>query len=517
LIFFNRRAKHGELFFMASTFNYSIIGMVAWSMLHMIQSCASTQKSTRGLSTIVVDNSTAAHDANQNAKNSNGRSTANNIEDTNDEENSAETDIGAEEDDEELDLISSIDDAEFCKDNIYAQYLKNQYLKDNPKAQNPEKSVKLKSRRRRIATRSPYDQREIEALYFARARLVGETVPYFGAIPVVNNPRVEHWIRFFKNNGRKSFLKWLVRGESVRELVLPILKDQGLPPEFIFLSMVESGFSNQAYSHAKATGPWQFMPGTARLYGLEMNMWIDERRDPAKSTMAAARHLRDLYEEFGDWYLAMAAYNAGPGRVRSAIRMTGTNDFWKLADSAYLPVETKNYVPKVLAALQLSANPAGHGFEVTADPLDVMPVTTVVVKNPADIREIAAKLGTPEKLIRHWNPELINAIVPPKNGNSAGYPLRLSAELTNKWAEVEPQLSTIEVKDVLVHRVRPGETIYQIATRYRVDPKRILSINPGLRASRIRTGTEVAVPVSMIMQKNRSSKKQARLQSSARG
>jgi membrane-bound lytic murein transglycosylase D len=420
---------------------------------------------------------------------------------------------------DEEDLISSLDDAEFCKDNIYAQYLKLQYLKENPRAQNPEKAFKLgkPSRRRRVATRSPYDQRDIEALYYARTRMVGETVPYFGAIPVVTNPRVEHWIRFFKNGGRKAFLKWLVRGESVRELVVPILKEQGLPPEFIFLSMVESGFSNLAYSHAKATGPWQFMPGTARLYGLEMNMWIDERRDPAKSTLAAARHLRDLYEEFGDWYLAMAAYNAGPGRVRTAMRMTGSSDFWKLADSAYLPVETKNYVPKVLAALQLASNPGGHGFDVVADPLDAMPLTTVAVKGPSEIREIATKFGVNERLLRHWNPELINAITPASRGGSVGYPLRVAANLVDRWKDIEPTLAFVEVKDVLVHRIRPGETLNAIASRYRVDPRRIISLNPGLRASRLKVGTEVAVPVSMVIQKGRSTKKQADSRAPRRG
>ena len=151
----------------------------------------------------------------------------------------ANADTAESGDDEEEDLISNLDDAEFCKDNLYAQYLKQQYLTENPNAQNPEKAFKLgrSSRRRRVVTRSPYDQRDIEALYYARTRMVGETVPYFGAMPVVTNPRVEHWIRYFKNGGRKSFLKWLVRGESVRDLVVPILKEQGLPPEFIFLSL----------------------------------------------------------------------------------------------------------------------------------------------------------------------------------------------------------------------------------------------------------------------------------------
>jgi membrane-bound lytic murein transglycosylase D len=427
-----------------------------------------------------------------------------------------------DEDEEEpgsAEVISDLDDAEFCKDTIYAQYLKDQYLKQNSKPQRPEQAFKhaRKSRRGRTPTRSPYDQREVEALFFARSRMVGETVPYFGAIPVVTNPRVEHWIRFFKNSGRLSFLKWLVRGESVRESVLPILKDQGLPPEFIFLSMVESGFSNSAYSHAKATGPWQFMPGTARIYGLKMNMFIDERRDPAKSTLAAARHLRDLYEEFGDWYLAMAAYNAGPGRVRSAMRRTGSSNFWVLADSAYLPVETKNYVPKVLAALQLASNPSRHGFVVTADPLDALPVTTIPIKGAVELSSLSSRLGVPERLLRHWNPELVNAITPPVSDANKPYPLRLSPILMERWAAVEPQLTYVDVKDVLYHRIRAGETLGGIAGRYRVDKRSILSLNPGLHPTRLRIGKEVAIPVTTFLPRGPAFKKQAASQQRTQG
>lgn len=485
------------------------------SLLPMLLTASCVTSKSKNLAALQVGESVSP------AMEKNGSNTARISSEMNPDIQDPEEEASVREDDEDSDedLISDLDDAEFCKDNIYAQWLKDQYLRLNPKAQNPEKAFKLgrKSKRRKTPSRSPYDQREIEALYFARTRMVGEMVPYFGAIPVVNNPRVEYWIRFFKNSGRKSFLKWLVRGESVRELVVPILKEQGLPPEFIFLSMVESGFSNQAYSRAKATGPWQFMPGTAKLYGLKMNMWLDERRDPAKSTLAAARHLRDLYEEFGDWYLAMAAYNAGPGRVRSAIRMTGTSDFWKLADSAYLPVETKNYVPKVLAALQLASNPAGHGFTVTADPLDAMPVNIVSVKGAAELSSIAIKLGVPERLIRHWNPELINAITPPPKRGETGYPLRLSGPLAEKWNDIEPGIQLVEVKDVLLHRVRAGETLGAIASRYRVDTRSILSLNPGLHATRLKVGREVAVPTTAVIHKSGAIKKQASERRPARG
>lgn len=410
-----------------------------------------------------------------------------------------DTELSEEELEDEDAYISDVEDAEFCKDNIYAQYLRDQYLRTHSKAVSPEKAFKpTRKSRRRIATRSPYDARDVEALFYARSRMVGQLVPYFGAIPVVTNPRVEHWIRYFKNGGRKAFLRWLVRGESVRDVVLPILKEQGLPPEFIFLSMVESGFSNSAYSHAKATGPWQFMPGTAKLYGLEMNMWIDERRDPAKSTLAAARLLGDLYSEFGDWYLAMAAYNAGPGRVRGAIRRAGSSDFWNLANSPYLPVETKNYVPKVLAALTLASNPKGHGFEIVADPSDILPTTQVVVDKPASLQEISQKLEISELMLRRWNPELVNSITPPaKQGKS--YALRVAPHMAEKWPDIAQNLEYLDVKDVLMHRIRRGETIRSIASRYRVDVKKIISMNPGLSASRLKIGTEVAVPTAVAI------------------
>jgi membrane-bound lytic murein transglycosylase D len=400
----------------------------------------------------------------------------------------------------EGDLEASIlEDREFCKDNIYAKHLRNEYLRLYSKAQRPESAFKPTQlgRRRGVATKSPYNAREVEALYYARSRLVGDSVPYFGAIPVVTNARVEHWIRYFKNSGRSAFLRWLVRGESVRDVVLPILKEQGLPPEFIFLSMVESGFANNAYSRAKATGPWQFMPGTAKLYGLQMNRWIDERRDPGKSTLAAARLLSDLYQEFGDWYLAMAAYNAGSGRVRSAIRKAKSSDFWVLADSPYLPVETKNYVPKVLAALMLSSHPSRHGFQVVGDPLDVLPASQVEVAKPAAIKEIADRFGIHERLLRHWNPELVNAITPPVNGGRV-YKLRVAPHLVETWTDVSQKLAYLEVKDVLMHKIRKGDTLASIASRYRINIKNIMSVNPGLSSNRLKIGAEVAVPTALM-------------------
>jgi len=386
----------------------------------------------------------------------------------------------------------------FCKDDIYATWLKNEWYAQNPKSKEPKQQSRGKSRRRGI---SKMDEREINAMHYARRRLVGEMVPYFGAIPVVANPLVEQWLRYFKTSGRRSFLRWLVRGESVREVVAPLLREQGLPPEFFFLAMIESGFSNSAYSSARATGTWQFMSGTAKLYGLRIDHFVDERRDPVKSTLAAAEFLKDLYEDFGDWYLAMAAYNAGPGRVRRAIRATGTRDFWKIADSRGFPRETRNYVPKMLAALIMASNPRAHGFDIKSDPGDKMPRATVRLHTPASLDEISVKLGLPPRAVQSWNPELVRNVTPPRARD--GYALRLPESLLPRFAEIESKLSTIEVKEVLMHRVRAGETLSRIARRYQVNIRQILSVNPTLKPTRLKVGAEIAVPVPSVVTKPR--------------
>ncbi|MCX6125812.1 MAG: LysM peptidoglycan-binding domain-containing protein, partial [Proteobacteria bacterium] len=229
-----------------------------------------------------------------------------------------------------------------------------------------------------------------------------------------------------------------------------------------------------------------------------------ERRDPAKSTLAAAKLLSALYQEFGDWYLAMAAYNSGSGRVRSAIRRTGSSNFWDLADSPNLPVETKNYVPKVLAALMLASNPSAHGFEVIADPMDVLPVTQVPLAKPASIQEIAQSFHINEQLLRHWNPELVNAITPPLRGG-APYMLRIAPHLTEMWDDVSMNLTYLDIKDVLMHKIRKGETLGSIASRYNINIKKLLNVNPGLRSGRLKVGSEVAVPTAYMTPKQRSS------------
>jgi membrane-bound lytic murein transglycosylase D len=382
----------------------------------------------------------------------------------------------------------------FCRDDVYAKYWSKEY--SNVKTMK-QKLRGLRSRRSRNRARKQY---KYDALHYASNQMNGKKSPYFGGIPVVVNERVEFWINYYKNRGRRTFLRWLVRGESMKPIVLPILEREGIPKEFFYLAMVESGFNHGAYSSASATGTWQFMYGTAKLFDLKINHWVDERRDPMRSTVAAATFLKELYAKSGDWYLSMAGYNAGPGRIRRAIRRTKTRDFWKIAQTLHLNRETSNYVPKVLAAILLAADPVKHGFNLTPDPNNLIPETSVHISRPVRLAEVAKELGLPLKVIKKWNPELIRGITPPSKG---GYQLRLTTDYAEKFASIEPNLTELDVTDVHMYKIRSGDTLSTIARRYKVRIRQILSINPKLRARTLRIGRRIAIPVPGVVTKRR--------------
>ena len=373
-----------------------------------------------------------------------------------------------------------------CRDDVYTQYLVKQYDANNSLQ---KKLKRYKSRRSRRRVRRSH---ELEGMLYARHRMNGYLVPYFGALPIVANEQVEFWMRYFQTVGKRTFLRWMVRGESLRPIVDPLLEREGMPRELFYLAMVESGFSTSAYSRARATGPWQFMAGTAKLYGLKINHWVDERKDPAKSTVAAARYLKDLYQQFGDWYLAMAAYNSGPGRVRRAIRKTKSRDFWQIAARRNLSKETRQYVPKVLGALLLAKGHA-NGFDVKAADQYSMPTDYIELDGPSQLTELAAEFGVTVRQLKAWNPELTRNITPPCRG--CKYQLRVTAEMSKKFPAIASNLSTIKIEDVKMHKIRPGDTLSQIARRYKVRIHQIKSLNPNVSSRRLRIGKMIAIPV----------------------
>jgi len=402
---------------------------------------------------------------------------------------------------ETLESPPRIEDAlgeQFCKDDIYASYLRKQHFDDL--------TASLTSIRQVNERKGVQRNREVLAIHHARSRIQGPT-ENSNSLPVVSNAQVESWIRYFTTRGRQTLLRWMIRAESAQELMLPILAEQGMPPEFIYLAMIESGFVYTARSHARAVGPWQFMLPTARLYGLRVNHWVDERRDPEKATYAASSYLKDLYDQFGDWHLAMAAYNAGPGRIRGAIRRGGTSDFWQLAERGFLPRETQNYVPKILAAIIIASNLEAYGFAVAANPNDLLPNTTAFLPRPVRLQELASQLGVSVSDIRKWNPELINDITPPLREEQTTYHLRLPPRYAQSFKSIEANLAYLEIRDVQMHRVQQGETLSHIARRYRVSIRDIMNVNPRIQPTRLRIGREIAIPIPGIREAKRDEQK----------
>ena len=307
-------------------------------------------------------------------------------------------------------------------------------------------------------------------------------------IPLEVNGNVLRIIRFFQTEASESFELWLKRKGTYQEMFEAILESNDLPKELVYLAMVESGFSPRAYSWAHAAGPWQFIYGTGRMYGLRRDWWVDERRDPEKSTQAAARYLKDLYADFGDWYLAMAAYNSGSVRVRRAMKRDNTDNYWELST---LPRETRNYVPSFIAAAIIGENAAAFGFDVTPDP----PLSFDEVKIGGSIKlsvlSKAAGVNITE-LIR-LNPELRRKSTPP---TSKGYNLLLpygTVELFNKnFAELPEEERTGTLK----HRVRRGEALSAIATKYGVSLNQLVRLNSIRNRHSIKAGSTLLIPAN---------------------
>lgn len=230
-------------------------------------------------------------------------------------------------------------------------------------------------------------------------------------LPVTYNHRVKKWIQYFQNSGRQSFRTWLERSSRFLPMIQTELTRAGLPTDLAYVAMIESGFSPHAASYASAMGLWQFIEPTGRRYGLKTGWWIDERRDFRKATTAAIRYMSDLYQQFGSWDLVTASYNMGENGVRKLIRRHGTNSFWKLADLGALPEETRDYLPKILAAILISKAPGLYGFR-DLTPAVPFQYDEMNVPGGTDLLVLAHHLKVPEKTMTELNPELVKAFVP---------------------------------------------------------------------------------------------------------
>ena len=310
-------------------------------------------------------------------------------------------------------------------------------------------------------------------------------------VPVVINAKVEHFIKYFQTRGRKHFVKWLERSTRYIPMMTEMLADGGLPEDLVYLSMIESGFNPRAKSRARAVGIWQFMRWTGKKYGLRVDWWIDERRDPEKATRAAIDYLGVLYDRFGSWYLAAASYNAGEGRTSRAIRRYKTDDFWTLASKkrAYRR-ETRNYIPKFIAAIIIAKDPASYGF-TGLNYHDPVFYDTVEVADATDLRVIAKAAGVSVKELRRLNPELKRWFTPPKY---PGYMLKVPEGTSAAFNENIKKVPARERLKFHTHRVRKGESLWGLSRLYNTPIKQIMYLN-NLRSSRfIRAGKTLVIP-----------------------
>jgi membrane-bound lytic murein transglycosylase D len=310
-------------------------------------------------------------------------------------------------------------------------------------------------------------------------------------IPIVINGKVEQFIHYFQTKIREKFVTWLGRSEKYIPFMKNVLKEHGLPEDLVYLALIESGYNPYAYSRAKAVGMWQFISPTGKRYGLRVDWWVDERRDPEKSTIAAAKYLKDLYDMFECWYLAAAGYNAGEYKIIKAMKRYRTEDFWKLTQYQYLKRETKDYVPLMIAAALVAKDPEKYGF---TDVEYQEPLRYEKVKVPAltDLFLIAKACETSLEEIKDLNPEIQRRVTPP---NESEYEVKIPLGKKEFFPEKFEALQPLEKFGFKTHLVKKGETLKSIARYYRVDLEAMLEINPLNRTSPISKGMTLLIPL----------------------
>jgi membrane-bound lytic murein transglycosylase D len=311
--------------------------------------------------------------------------------------------------------------------------------------------------------------------------------------PVTVNRQVQYYLDFFTGKHRKNFGIWLSRSGRYLPMIHEQLRAAGLPEDLVYLAMIESGFNERAYSRARAVGVWQFIKPTGQNYGLTINSYVDERRNPIKSTRAAVSYLNDLYSEFDSWYLAVAAYNAGEGKIRRAIKKYKTTDFWEIAQGKYLKLETKRYVPKLIAAIIIAKEPEKYGFDkiVYAPPLAY---ETVDVPRWTSIKAVALACGLDPKDLKKYNNELRKEFTPP---DRVSYPFNVPP---GKKADVEknlPRVQAVVSTGFKTHKVKNGETLSAICKRYGLTKTVVLKSN-NLRSAGLQAGQRLRIPYQTV-------------------
>ena len=329
-----------------------------------------------------------------------------------------------------------------------------------------------------------------------KAQAIAEVQSTHSDLPLMINDEIASYISYFSSHGRGALVNGMEHSGRYRAMIQRVLKEEGVPQDLIYLAQAESGFHSLALSRAGARGMWQFMASRASGYGLQRNWWLDERQDPEKATRAAARHLKDLYNQFGDWYLAMAAYNSGPGTVQHAVQRTGYADFWQLYRRNVLPKETRNYVPIILAITIMSKNPSQYGL--TDVQMEApMASDSVTIDYPVDLRLVAECVDSSVDTLQQLNLSLLRMTTP----RDQSFVLRLPAGTKEKF---EREIAAIPLEKRVLwrfHRVQPGDTLASVARKYHVSSEAIAQAN-NLSDDDVRADAKLIIPVANAKNKD---------------
>jgi membrane-bound lytic murein transglycosylase D len=316
------------------------------------------------------------------------------------------------------------------------------------------------------------------------------TIKISAAFPKLLNDRVKTYIDFFQSKADHFFTKSLARSQAYEGIIRPILREKNLPEELLYLALIESGYNPHAQSRAKATGIWQFMKGTAKRFGLRVDPWIDERRDPEKSTLAAADYLKSLYEMFNCWYLAAAGYNAGEAKIFQAMKRAKSQDFWAISQHRYLKRETKEYVPRLLAAMIIAQDPGKYGFS-NIDYYPPLVYEKVIVPSGVRLDQIARAAETNVEEVRALNPALRRDKTPPQDPS---FEIKLPPGKKEAFERNFTQVFKVDPRTARKHQVRQGETLGQIAKKYRIDLAELCQANGITAKTMIKPGMTLLLP-----------------------
>ena len=385
----------------------------------------------------------------------------------------------------------------FASESVREAYLrlKKQDYNEQDQKKDVEESVKIAKTKSKsmidgVATADSAGQYKGKTYFLQGAEELNLENNYFD-IPVIYNDQVKKWMSYFLNRGRGFFERYTERAGRYAPILGAILEEHGLPRDLIFLAMAESGFNNSAKSWASAVGPWQFMPATGKSYGLDQDWYKDERRDPIKATVAAARYLTKLYGDFGSWEVAAAAYNAGEGKLSKAIIKYKSEDFWDISKGRYLKAETKDYVPKIMALAIIGKNLKSFGFDDVEfhEPLDFDEVT---VKGNTDLVKLSSLLEVDFEEIQRLNPEVLRWFTPP---NADKYKLRLPPNSAEKFAQccAKSDLIATDFQKFVV--TKKGMSLADIAKRFKIKKNYVLSsLNNISENTRFQKGDSVKLP-----------------------